>query len=81
MNCVEFGSSDENVPAEFESLEWKEVVDPDFELLQMSLLEDDDSPETLYSCPVCGMEVTEFELDINGACPGCDTKRNNDVPF
>ena len=85
MNCAEYGSSDEHVPNDL--IDWKDTLDPDFEILQKSmgdiLLECiDDSPETTYSCPVCGMEVTEFELVINGACPGCDSKPiKDDVPF
>jgi hypothetical protein len=66
VNCAEYVSSDEY------------EVDPEFELLKMSLPEEDESPEKTFSCPVCGMEVTEFELAINGACPGCDTKPYSD---
>jgi hypothetical protein len=88
MNCAEYGSSsDEHIPSEYDQIwtDWKDVIDPDFEILQKSMGDHlreciDESPEKTYSCDVCGMEVTEFELAINGACPGCDSKIN-DVPF
>jgi rubrerythrin len=79
----EFQSSDEMIPAEYdEYLDWKDVVDPDFEILQNSL---PDIPETVGNitfCPTCGAEVLDIELDHNdGSCPCCDTPLDEDIPF
>ena len=61
--------SDEIIPVEFEELDWKNTIDPDFELLK----------KDLPDCMVCGeTDLTAEELDINkGRCPGCDS----DIPF
>ena len=82
-NFSEFQSSDEKIPAEYdEYLDWKDVVDPDFEILQNSL---PDTPETVGNitfCPICGAEVLDIELDPNdGRCPCCETALDEDLPF
>ena len=65
--------SDEIVPVEYEEwLDWKDTVDPAFEVLK----------KNLPDCGVCGeADLTAEELDLNnGRCPGCDSKID-DIPF
>ena len=80
QNFMDFGCSDDLDPSEYNNwLEWKDVVDPQFEMMDFPV---DKSPTR--TCPVCGeSDITDCELVLNnGKCPNCESVLENmDVPF
>lgn len=83
-SMIDFGCCDDLDSTEYNNwLEWKDVVDPQFEMLHRQFeIPEDKSPTR--NCPVCGESgITDCELVLNnGKCPNCESVLENmDVPF